>query len=394
MPQLNCRVIFLVSFCSFGAFTSASNLGQLAARDICSDNNLKKCEGSNIPDGFCCHKSLTCLAVDHGTTVICCPEGADCNTIRPITCDLQQQDVSRYLDGSIKTTRLTDELPECGNACCPHGYKCQNKNCVVDEQSSTSTSASTSTSTSKSSSSFSTTTTSTPTTTTSLPTNTASMTATSSLSSSTSLNQSASPHPLPSEPKCNKFPAGAIALGFFSGFFIATLLAILFLCWRRRNSERERFTPSSAGSAHGHQRSISISDPMPASQDSIRTDFLRHRDPDYHGTKPMGNTEKVRNFFAPKESNDQSWPTTPTIPQTQIYPRPTSHTENVKMYNPSAHDEIDKHLRPIIQLNSERPPTTFSVLMDRAGFQNGQGQPCYPITTTPPSQIRPSMRQI
>ncbi|KAF2993461.1 hypothetical protein E8E14_000803 [Neopestalotiopsis sp. 37M] len=77
----------------------------------------------------------------------------DCNVIRTIPCDIQQLNVTAFPQNDIFTTRLSDTLPTCGDACCPFGYRCNGDNdCELEvEDVATTTSAAPSKSTDKAS---------------------------------------------------------------------------------------------------------------------------------------------------------------------------------------------------------------------------------------------------
>lgn len=72
----------------------------------------------------------TCVRLADDTTVVCCPEGEDCDTIRPIACDIAGQDAAAHPTAPVHTTNLTGALPACGSndagaqTCCPFGYAC------------------------------------------------------------------------------------------------------------------------------------------------------------------------------------------------------------------------------------------------------------------------------
>lgn len=100
-----------------------------------------------------CPKDATCIPLAGDTTVLCCPEGIDCDLIRPIVCDISQQDPAKHADAPIKTTVFDAEMEKCGGSCCPFGYSCSDQDgttqCVKDQDqsqrpkgSSTSTSSS------------------------------------------------------------------------------------------------------------------------------------------------------------------------------------------------------------------------------------------------------------
>lgn len=122
--------------------------------DTCPES-YEQCDNSKFPDSFCCPSSSTCMSFDGSSSVICCEDGEDCNSIATISCDVQQQNATLHPKSPIKTTRLDDDLPKCGDSCCPFGYECRESGgrsaCVLDSSSSSSSSASSSSFTSSTS---------------------------------------------------------------------------------------------------------------------------------------------------------------------------------------------------------------------------------------------------
>lgn len=341
--------------------------------DSCADPRFSRCPDLDLPSNFCCPKSSTCISADESSTLICCPEGKDCTTIQPITCDIQRQNVLLDPSSVIKTTRLSEALSACGKGCCPHGYACENGSCKVDTTSSKTVS--------------STSTTPSMTTATSEPTPSGSPIAT----------MSATPVPIPSlgdssdDSGCPEFPGGAVAAGFFPGMVAGILMGMAFCYWQNRRQQKNNY-PS--GNGHFRHRSddnmiLSISDPIPTSaQDSVRTDFLRHHGSHENQQEPRSMRERastrVRSFFAPKLTltvPDAS--TMPVTPPQQIYPRREPSTESIKVYSPIHLNEGNARPSRNINARHSRPPTTFSDMMERVGFQNGQGSPFYPVGETP-----------
>ncbi|KAK6219954.1 hypothetical protein QIS74_05456 [Colletotrichum tabaci] len=68
-----------------------------------------------MADYFCCPSDTTCLVLAEKTTALCCPEGASCDTISPIICDITAQDIIKNPASPIHTTKLMESLPSCGN---------------------------------------------------------------------------------------------------------------------------------------------------------------------------------------------------------------------------------------------------------------------------------------
>ena len=83
---------------------------------------------------------------DEVKSVICCPAGSDCAFIQPITCDVTQLNATLHPDNQMHISNTTGiELPTCGSKCCPLGYSCKSGMCSKDETASTPTSSATST---------------------------------------------------------------------------------------------------------------------------------------------------------------------------------------------------------------------------------------------------------
>ncbi|KAI2612489.1 uncharacterized protein GGS25DRAFT_475604 [Hypoxylon fragiforme] len=124
----------------------------------CGDDGAPFCTDSVpfAPASSCCKQGRTCLVLAANTTVICCPDGADCSQIGNIPCDLSRQLFDPSSD--IQTSWHEGHLPECGDACCPWGYHCELNTCALnddqnelpgdDQSSSTSTSSTSSPTTS------------------------------------------------------------------------------------------------------------------------------------------------------------------------------------------------------------------------------------------------------
>lgn len=90
--------------------------------------------GAEVPSEFSCPGSDTCMVLASNTTILCCPDGASCDKIKPVVCNVKLQDVSKHPEAPILTTALDSELPRCGDACCPFGYLCNKSDqCVLDE---------------------------------------------------------------------------------------------------------------------------------------------------------------------------------------------------------------------------------------------------------------------
>ncbi|KAJ9486516.1 hypothetical protein VN97_g6831 [Penicillium thymicola] len=269
-PSVLLLLILMASIRPGQAYNSFDLLSR--SSDSCP-SSYTRCGSTELPNDFCCPSDSTCISLDLGSSSICCPAGKNCDYISPITCDIQQQNVTAYPESSVKTTRLGDSLPKCGDACCPFGYTCRGDNtCSLDQKDSA---TATTSSPSSSVSTFS--------------TNTASTTAT----SSTTPQATITPVPSPSSEKstntttcagisnsCPSFPAGAIAAGFFPGAVFGAVAALLIsFCFRRTRKDQCEIQEGTSG-PNWSQRSSSgailcISNPIPQDDTSYRTDFLR-----------------------------------------------------------------------------------------------------------------------
>ena len=322
------------------AISAAQALGILEGRQTstCADSSFSRCADTKLPSDFCCSADSTCISLDSSSSALCCPKGADCSKIQPISCELSFQDVSGRPDAAIKTTRLDEKLATCGsNTCCPFGYTCDNNSqCVIDKATSSTGSASKSPS--------------------------ASATSTSSTTSATSPAGIDSTKPAVAEgtPLCPRFPGGAVAVGFFPGMLAGALMAVIaVICLGRRRSQDDR--PYSKGSSwssikysNSHNRGrtgtgtiTGISEPMPMSQ-GVRTDFLR-RQPN---VMIRNGASRAKSWFSSKSS-------------------PTFGDSNEKV----------SPLNPISHWKMPTPPEPNNIPLTNLGKT---------VPVTPPSQIRPS----
>ncbi|KAJ6187259.1 hypothetical protein N7519_002167 [Penicillium mononematosum] len=308
---------------------------------------------------------------DQGSSSICCPAGSDCNYISPITCDIQQQDVTIYPESVIKTTRLGDSLPKCGDACCPiciqllyeHSIILDNGYKLCNTPGNHHTRA--------------------------IPSSEKSSNSTTCAAVSTS---------------CPSFPAGAIAAGFFPGAVFGAVAALLItLCFRRARKDECEIQEGKTG-PNWSQRSSSgailcISNPIPQDDTSYRTDFLRS--PPRAKRSSIGGRStrtmihrtgsRVRSLFSgyPRQ-NPQLDKDVPPIPM----PNPVASapftpprqrqpsTESIKVYSPpeSLFLQNRNRLGPEPYPGSAaRPDTLFSNLMRDVGTpQGGKGKVPYP----------------
>lgn len=388
------------------ALLAAQALGVLEARDLtCANSTATACStvDPRLPGNICCGTGTSCISIDNGSSAICCPDGFDCSAIQPILCEISLQDPSQHPDSAIQTTLLNSTLHKCGNnACCPFGYSCSGSNCLLDideskgfHQKGTTTSVPDASSTSS-------------------PTATA--TAPSGIDSSKSQTSE----------KVNKFPAAAIAAGFFPGMLAGALLAIILVlfCGRRRTKDSR---PSSDDSSNykSHTRGDSndnkydISDPIPLETQSARSDFLGRT------------TTRAKSFFStksPRVVSGDSWkaPTPPVphnIPQQMSgglvpvtpdrQPREEMSrqpsTESITVYSPPTTSQV----APVRGMASQRadsaigspfktPPNRNDISHD-AGASTPQQTPYAEVLTparygelqrrTPPSETKNESRQ-
>ncbi|KAI1926591.1 hypothetical protein LOZ58_003182 [Ophidiomyces ophidiicola] len=189
-------------------------------------------------------------------------------------------------------------------------------------------------------------------------------------------------------PGCPSFPGGAVAAGFFPGLIAGLLLGLAFYFLQKRRANRT--PPASSKPGPFRQRSddnmiLHISDPIPSSaQGSIRTDFLRHQGSSENSPKSRSirarASTRVKSLFAPKLTitvPDAS--TMPITPPQQIYPRTQQTMESIRVYSPIQLNEGTARPSRNINETNSRPPTTFSQMMERVGFQNPRGSPRYQV---------------
>ncbi|GAP90033.2 hypothetical protein SAMD00023353_4300690 [Rosellinia necatrix] len=94
---------------------------------------MGKCGDKQWPyvvNGMCCKTGTTPVVLAGGTTVLCCPEGADCALIKPTACQLEYYNPRpNGADDppSISTIFTRRGLDRCGALCCPWGYVCDDK---------------------------------------------------------------------------------------------------------------------------------------------------------------------------------------------------------------------------------------------------------------------------
>ncbi len=245
---------------------SAIPMNELFMRQSSCAANFIQCKNANFPNYFCCPSGQRCISLAGNTTLLCCPEGSDCQKIQPVPCDLSLQDGETNPDAVVKTTALGGTLGRCGGQCCPFGFSCDGKDCVMDSNQNAvpiqtrTGKAPTSTSSARTSATSgitSTTSSSTP----ANPTNSADPSATSGASDA----NTASSGP----------PTAAIAGGVVGGAIILLGLAALAFILTKKKKEK-----SAAGSPPKLSRSTSsfgnlISGPIMVDNGAIRSDFAR-----------------------------------------------------------------------------------------------------------------------
>ncbi|KAJ9308864.1 hypothetical protein DTO217A2_1540 [Paecilomyces variotii] len=421
---------------TIAAAVSSSEVLALLQRDTGScPNSFDHCANSKLPADFCCPSSSTCISLDNASSAICCPEGSDCSFIQPITCDIQLQNVTAHPTNSLKTTKLDDSLPKCGDSCCPFGYTCQNDNtCALDKDTSSSATSSANPSTSAAATSSTQTTvatassetgyTSSVTSETSAPSATPSIAITANPSATDSANPTTtSPYSSTSTwdatslaglsttspsltPKCPSFPTKAIIAGFFPGLLCGVIITLLVtICFKRRSRRR---VPPVSKIPHIRQRSsdggiIGISGPIMTEENSFRSDFLRRNGLSRNSVGGRSilhrSRSRVRSLFAtgPPKGNiyttDRSAPPLPVTPPRQIIPQRPPSTESITVFSPEAFASSDV-LNP--SPYPPRPNTTFTEMIDNVGFKNSDGNPYYRVTETPkpPSQTQSPPRRL
>jgi hypothetical protein len=243
-PRLS-RISVLCLFASLITPTQASSLLFRQAETCGGTAGFQQC-GTGFPSSFCCPKRSTCMSLNTGSSVqsvICCPSGSDCAYIQPTTCDIKQLNATLHPDNQMHLSETDGiDLPKCGDKCCSLGYTCQAGMCAKDttatpSPSPTSTANSTPSSTSPAS------------------------------ASQTSDGSSAVPVQTGSS-----FDGRSFAAGFFPGIVIGALstLALLWIIKKRRESQAK----SRYSGDFGHV-ARQISDPIYDPQHAARTDFMR-----------------------------------------------------------------------------------------------------------------------
>ncbi|KAL3466550.1 hypothetical protein BJX64DRAFT_230953 [Aspergillus heterothallicus] len=389
---------------------SASSHLHLPRADSCPSDS-QQCIGTGLPDNFCCSSSSTCVTIDSGSSVICCPDGQDCTYIEPITCDVTKQDADRFPNNVIKTTRLNDDLPTCGDSCCPFGYTCQGDFCAMDDTPSSSSSTSTRSTTTEATTSTPTSrSTSTSDTTSTEPSESSTATTDEAASESTSptagdistISSEATPTivtistPTLSqysaasdntdldtvEAKCPSFPTNAVLAGFFPGAVFGAVAALLLIVCIRRHQRHNR--PVAEKVAQNTFRKstgtlIGISDPIPSDESSFRTDFLLRTNPkrNSEGARSVlqRSRSRVKSLFSggggglkPNPMPAENIPPVPAMPMTPPRQRQPS-TESIRVYTPPGAFAGSGALLNPAPYPDHRPNTTLTEILDQAQAQ-------------------------
>lgn len=373
-PLQTTSVLLTIGWLVTAAAAKQHNIFERAS--TCADPKNIQCTQAGLPSNFCCGASSECIVLAANTTVLCCPPGSSCSTIKSIGCDISLQNASANADISLMTTALTATLPTCGNQCCPFGYSCDsNSNCVQDANQDTApTTSSTSASTPSASSS------------------------TTGASTSVTPVTNESPQDTAS---CNKFPITALLVGFFPGLVLGTLLAAASICLLGARGRRKAARRRQSGSSFGN-----ISDPQP--QSDMRTDFLR-KQPETPSTVSSNlsrqpTVQRVRSLFrkssatASLRQGPGSAPPVPELPALRMSTfdgntRPVTPAlqrepsyENIDIF---ADGDTASALREREKRSESQRMTTFSDMMEKsglAGLQKGQpyvyrGSPEYPSSS-------------
>lgn len=122
----------------FASYTRAQVAGSPNTDGIKCPDNYSICSGLGEPFLMCCPSGSQCIGLAENTTKLCCrPDQNGCVDIAPISCDIRNQNATRFPE-SVLTTSLLEaddlELPRChldksGNpGCCPFGFLCDPDN--------------------------------------------------------------------------------------------------------------------------------------------------------------------------------------------------------------------------------------------------------------------------
>ncbi|PSN60611.1 hypothetical protein BS50DRAFT_579136 [Corynespora cassiicola Philippines] len=215
LSRLSRLSLLLVASTTIISTTQAYHLFARQSETCGGIDNLAQC-GSEFPSEFCCPKDATCLPLNSTgvQSVICCPSGMDCAFIQPITCDISQFNATLHPDNQVHLSDTKDlELPKCGEKCCPLGYTCNGGMCSAITEAPSPTSSATPTS----------------------PTPSATDPA------SASQTSNAPPPIVPTDPG---FDGKSFAAGFIPGIVIGILLTlgIIWIIKKRRESAKNRYS--------------------------------------------------------------------------------------------------------------------------------------------------------
>ncbi|PGH01936.1 hypothetical protein AJ79_07767 [Helicocarpus griseus UAMH5409] len=418
--------------------------------EACSFEGRSRCKDPNAPPNFCCPSKTYCITLDNSSSVLCCRDGENCQTVWPMECNIEFYDPVKNPRYNVATTNLDQTLQKCGKEgkCCPPGYACHSFTdkihdtfcMVVNRQQASPTfepytpiygeiigypkapkttnkpDAQESSKTSKKPDSPETSPTeATPHTTIASSFTTTTDQASSILSVSgsskfvrptpeiTASPSSSQPQPSLTTTHEASFPLRAVLAGLFPGLIVGVLIALVAVCLHRRRQANHHSAPSPVAKfGHFREKSfekgvISISDPIPsAAQDSVRTDFLRHQGggltkEEDSKSKFRRTSARMRSFFGPR----------PTAEDVANMPTMSHHhggggrepsTESIKVFSPAHLGPGQIGLAP--GMVNGRPQTTFSEMMERVGFQSKTGSPFFSVTTTPPlPQLRNEPRR-
>jgi len=351
-------LLFAVVFPSSTIAFSTPTHQLFERQSSCSDPSYTQCNG--VPSGFCCAPSETCLVLANNTTLLCCPSGDDCSMIKPINCDIQQQNATSHPDATLLTTNLTATLQSCGSECCPFGYSCSNSACVINANQG------------------------------SAPSHTSSITGTSTptvvpiatSTSATPIAPAATANPSAVETSlaavqadCNAFPAGAILAGFFPGMFAGALLACAGLCLFGAYRRKQARLSGSFGKV-----SASISDPIYQGS-ALRTDFIRKQNSAPTTPTRQPTIQRVRSLFHRSAAANGTEMTTTSSPVPLTQPQASPRTPRLQR-EPSG-ESINIFADPSTAREGSRGresnQTTFTDMMRRADLPDvRQGEPFVP----------------
>lgn len=342
---------------------------------------------SNLPSDFCCASGSSCISLDSSSSALCCPAGKSCSSIGTINCEMSLQDANNGV-ASVYTTRLNDNLPQCGNQCCPFGYNCAtgsngNNFCTIIQDKAISSSSSTSTA-SPTTQTTSTKTTSThsvsPTTSsrssTVSPTSTASSTVSGSILPSNSGIDSTQANP--QQQKQNPFPPGVFFAGLFPGMLLG---AIIVLAWVILTGRHRK--PRSAGDDH-----MEISEPM-VNGHPVRLDYARRNTRSWFKPReeqkgtPGLPFDNWKELTPPRENNIP-----PPVPDRYIPAGPSAQQPRQRMEYPrtperqvyrEAEDDTTEVIRIYSPVSMDRPipavPPLRGMKTKRRSRDSGIGSP-------------------